>query len=88
MDISYSQLRQNLKSTIDQASSLHEPFFITSHNEKKAVILSYEDYRSLEETAYLLRNPKMAQRLLQAVLDIKAGKAEKHNLIEDADNEA
>jgi antitoxin YefM len=83
MDISYSELRQNLKSAIDQASSTHEPFFITSHKVRKAVILSYEDYESLQETAYLLRSPVMAKRLLEAVLDVQKGKTVEHKLIDE-----
>lgn len=83
MDISYSELRQNLKATIDKASDTHEPFFITAHRSRKAVLLSYEDYESLTETAYLLQNPTMAKRLLEAVLDVKNGKILKHGLIDE-----
>jgi antitoxin YefM len=83
MDISYSDLRQNLKHTIDAAASTHEPFFITSHNKRKAVLLAYEDYESLEETAYLLKNPLMAKRLLEAVSDVNEGKTIKHGLIDE-----
>lgn len=84
MDISYSELRQNLKATIDKASDAHETFFITSHKLRKAVLLSYEDYESLIETAYLLQNPTMAKRLLEAVIDVKEGKIVKHGLIDEA----
>jgi antitoxin YefM len=83
MNISYSELRQNLKATIDTAASKHEPFFITSHKKRKAVILAYEDYESLEETAYLLKHPKMAKRLLEAVSDVKEGKTIPHDLIDE-----
>lgn len=31
MEISYRELRQHLKATIDHAADAHEPFFITSH---------------------------------------------------------
>lgn len=71
MDTSYSELRQNLKKMIDWTASHHEPAFITSHKVRKAVLLSYDDYCSLEETAYLLRSPKNAKRLLQAVSDLE-----------------
>lgn len=84
MDISYSELRQHLKATIDKAADTHEPFFITSHKTRKAVLLSYEDYESLKETAYLLQNPVMAKRLLEAVMDVKKGKVSKHGLIDEA----
>jgi len=83
MDISYSELRQNLKSTIDKASHTHEPFFITSHKARKAVLLSYEDYKSLTETAYLLQNTSMAKRLLGAVVDVKNGKVAEHRIMNE-----
>jgi antitoxin YefM len=36
------------------------------------VILSLEDYASLEETAYLLRSPANAKRLLGSIQELKA----------------
>lgn len=84
MEASYSELRQNLRKMIDQVSNNHAPTFITSHKKRKAVLLSYEDYCSLEETAYLLKSPKNAQRLLKAISDLEAKKnIKKHDLIDD-----
>ncbi len=73
MDKSYSEFRQNLKQTIDWTADTHESVFITSHKERKAVLMSYDDYCSLTETAYLLRSPKNAKRLLESVLDMLNG---------------
>lgn len=73
MDIAYSELRQHLKEAIDKVAETHEPYIITSNKKKKAVLLSFEDYQALEETAYLLRNPVMAKRLIDAVADLKIG---------------
>lgn len=39
---------------------------------KKPVILSIEDYQALEETTYLLRSPKNAKRLLDAIAELEA----------------
>ena len=64
--ISYSELRQNLKKAILTVNEAHEPIYITNHKEP---LVSYEDYRSMEETAYLLRSPKNAQRLVYQILD-------------------
>ena len=36
-------------------------------------MISLEDYQALEETAYLLRSPKNARRLLEAVAELEAG---------------
>lgn len=84
MDTSYSKLRQNLKHAINMVIDKHQPLFITSHNIKKAVLISYDDYESLAETAYLLNHPANAKRLLQSVANIKSQKKLiKKTLIED-----
>jgi antitoxin YefM len=84
MEASYSEFRQNMKKVIDWTSNNHEPMFITSHKKRSAVLLSYEDYCALEETAYLLRSPANAQRLLQAVSDLKSNKNTKiRDIIDD-----
>jgi antitoxin YefM len=36
-------------------------------------MLSLQDYEGLEETAYLLRSPANARRLLESVEEIEAG---------------
>jgi len=84
MQISYSQLRQHLKQAIKTVAANHEPTVITSHDKPTAVLLSYDDYRALEETAYLLRSPTNAKRLLEAVNDIaKKRRIKKKGLLED-----
>ena len=84
MDVSYSEVRQNLRKMIDATVSTHEPTYITSHKKRTAVLLSYDDYCSLEETAYLLKSPENASRLLRAVADFRRDKnIDKHDLIDD-----
>ncbi len=84
MDTSYSELRQNLKKMIDWTTSHHEPAFITSHKARKAVLISYDDYCSLEETAYLLKSPANAQRLLKAIADLGSNKnIKRHGLLDE-----
>jgi antitoxin YefM len=45
--------------------------------------MSLEDYQSLEETSYLLRNPTGAHRLLEAVEELRAGKGDIRELLND-----
>ena len=71
--VSYSQFRQNLKTIVDQACDQHEPVIITRRHGGNAVILSHEDYRAILETCYLLRSPKMAQRLRESIDSFKSG---------------
>ena len=65
--ITYTQARGNLSKTIERVCSNHDPVIITKKNEA-VVMLSLEDYEALQETAYLLRSPANAQRLLDACM--------------------
>ena len=66
--ITYSHARSNLAQTMEKVCDDHAPIIITRKNQRSVVLLSLEDYRALEETAYLLRSPKNARRLLESVL--------------------
>ena len=78
--ISYSAARANLASTMDRVCSDHEPLIITRNGEASVVMVSLEDYRALEETAYLLRTPANAKRLLAAAAQLTAGKGVERKL--------
>ena len=40
------------------------------------------DYTALEETAYLLRSPRNAKRLLEAIADLEGGRGQERKLVE------
>jgi antitoxin YefM len=80
--ITYSSARANLASTMDRVCSDHEPLIITRNGEKAVVMLSLEDYKALEETAYLLRSPANARRLLSSMAQLNAGKGTLRELAE------
>ncbi len=65
--ISFSRLRANLKSACDSVCAGHEPVVVERRNGGDVVLIAREDYDSLNETAYLLRSPANARRLLEAV---------------------
>jgi antitoxin YefM len=66
-NITYSRLRANLKSALDKVCEDHEPVFVERQKGGDVVLLSRDDYESLQETAYLLRSPANARRLLDAM---------------------
>lgn len=72
--MTYTTVRANLASTMDRVCNDHEALIITRNGEQAVVMLSLEDYKSLEETAYLLRTPANARRLLSAATQLNAGK--------------
>ena len=71
--ITYSAARANLAKTMDRVCDDHEPLIITRNGEQSVVMLSLEDFQALEETAYLLRSPANAKRLLAATTQLAAG---------------
>ncbi len=81
--ISYSSFRTNLADTLNKVNEDHTPVIITRQNGQPAVVMSLEDFRSYEETAYLMASPKNAERLNQAISEIKAGQAVQHELIKE-----
>ncbi|MBS3955159.1 MAG: type II toxin-antitoxin system prevent-host-death family antitoxin [Methylomicrobium sp.] len=81
--ISYSNFRSNLASTLDKVNDDHVPIIITRQNGKPAVIISLEDFKSYEETAYLMASPKNAARLNQAIAEIEAGKTVQRLVLEE-----
>jgi antitoxin YefM len=72
--ITYTTVRANLASAMDRVCNDHEALIITRNGEQSVVMLSLEDFKALEETAYLLRTPANARRLLSAVAQLNAGK--------------
>ena len=79
--ITYSAARANLATTMDKVCNDHEALIITRNGEQSVVMLSLEDYQALEETAYLLRNPANARRLIAAVEQLNAGRGVARKLV-------
>lgn len=65
--MTYTELRQGLKEALDSACEDHEPVLVNRRNGGDVVVLSKEDFDALEETAYLMRSPANARRLLDAM---------------------
>ncbi len=80
--LTYTEARANLARTIDAVCDNHTPVIITKKRDKSVVMISLEDYEALEETAYLLRSPQNAERLLAARKAIETGQGEEHPLCE------
>jgi antitoxin YefM len=45
-------------------------------------MMSLDDYEALEETAYLLRSPKNARRLLESIAELEAGKGTEREIVD------
>jgi antitoxin YefM len=74
--ITYTVARESLASTMNSVCVDHDPIIITRNRDQAVVMMSLEDYESLQETAYLLRSPANARRLLESVAELKEGRGE------------
>jgi antitoxin YefM len=78
--MTYTAARENLASTMDRVCVDHDPVIITRNRDQAVVMLSLADYESLQETAYLLRSPANARRLLASIENLNAGKTVRKNI--------
>ena len=69
----YTEAREKLSEIIEKVCEDHDPYIVTKRRDKAVVILSLEDYESLAETAYLLRSPRNARRLLESIKELEEG---------------
>nr|WP_320012463.1 type II toxin-antitoxin system prevent-host-death family antitoxin [uncultured Desulfobulbus sp.] len=80
--ITYTAARQNLAKTMEKVCNDRTPIIVTRKSSNSVVIMSLEDYEALEETAYLLRSPKNAKRLLESINQLENGKGHEKELLE------
>lgn len=81
--VNYSYTRANLTAVMDKVEQDRAPVLITRQKGEPVVLMSLADYNALEETAYLLRSPKNAQRLLNAVNALSTIGGTVHELIDE-----
>jgi antitoxin YefM len=79
MAITASAARKNLFGLIEQVSDDRTPIEITSKR-GDAVLMSMDDYRALQETAYLLHAPANVRRLLESIDQARSGTVHEHAL--------
>jgi antitoxin YefM len=78
--ITYTAAREGLADTMDEVCRDRAPVIITRNRDQAVVMLSLADYESLEETAYLLRSPANARRLLAAIESLARGKGRERRI--------
>lgn len=81
--INYSSARASLAPTFDAVVEDAEPVTVTRAGHDPVVIMALTEYESLSETAYLMRSPANARRLVDAVASLEAGRGVRRELIED-----
>lgn len=80
--ITYTFARANLADAMNRVCDDHEAIIITRSAQQAVVMMSLDDYNALEETAYLLRSPRNARRLLESIAELEAGNGKERTLVE------
>ena len=71
--ISFSESRANYARTLDSVVDDREEVVVTRSGRESVVIVSLDEYQSLQESAYLLRNPANASRILRSIERLESG---------------
>jgi len=74
IETTYTSLRERLASVLDQVSNDQEVVIVRRRGAKDVALVPADELASLMETAYLLRSPRNAKRLLTALRRAKQGK--------------
>ena len=80
--MSYTESRARYAEVLDSVVNDREEVVITRSGHEPVVIVSLADFESLRETAYLMRSPANARRLLDSMERLEAGEGEQHELID------
>lgn len=80
--INYSDFRLNLKSRLDSVYDSNDLLIINRPDNKNVVLISLQEYNSLQETLYILGSEKNRNRLSESVERTNKGIIESHDLID------
>ena len=84
MDVmTYTSFRSNLAKKMKEICDNHLGLIVTRKNNETVVVISLEDYRAMEETAYLLKSPANAKDLMESIEQINNGETVDLELFED-----
>ena len=82
--VSYTELRSNLASYMEQVCDSRAPLHVTRQNARGVVILSEDEFDGIMETLHLLRSPANAFRLMASIAEADSGILSEHDLLEAA----
>ncbi|CAO3404251.1 type II toxin-antitoxin system prevent-host-death family antitoxin [Azospirillum sp. 11R-A] len=81
--ISYTDLRNNLASVMDEVCDSRAPLTVTRQKGRSVVMISEEEFEGLMETLHLLKSPKNAERLLKGIAQLDAGKGIERDILNE-----
>jgi len=77
--VSFTEVRNGLKSVLDQVVNDADCTVITRRDSEDAVVMSLDFYNSLMETVYLLKSPANAEHLGKSIEQYREGNVHENN---------
>ena len=81
--MSYTESRARYAEVLDAVVNDREEVVVTRSGHEPVAIVSLDEFEALRETAYLMRSPRNARRLLDAMERLEAAEGEVHDLLAD-----
>lgn len=74
---------ENVEAIVENVASTDDTAFVTLAANRAVVVISMKEYQELEETLYLLSQPKVMDNIQRSEEEIKVGKVKDWSLIKD-----
>jgi antitoxin YefM len=81
--VNYTEFRNNLAENLNMVNENSEIVVVSRSKGKTVVVMSLEEFNSMQETLHLLSSKTNQKRLDASIEEMRSGKSSKHELIED-----
>ena len=81
--VNYTEFRNNLAENLNMVNDNSEIVVVSRSKGKNVVVMSLEEYNSIQETLLLISSKANQKRLDEAIDEMQLGKSSKHRLIKD-----
>ena len=81
--VNYTEFRTNLAENLNKVNEDNDIVVVSRSKGKNVVVMSLEEYNSIQETLYLVSTSANRKRLDEAIEEMNTGKSLNHGLIEE-----
>lgn len=81
--VNYSEFRNNLAENLNMVNDNNEIVIVSRSKGKNVVVMSLDEYNSINETLHLISSERNQKRLDESIAEMLSGKSSQHKLIED-----
>ena len=78
--VNYTEFRQNLAGNLNLVNDSNEIVVVSRSKGKNVVVMSLEDFNSIQETLHVVSTPANQKRLDEALAEMRSGKTSRHKL--------